>query len=134
MTMTTLRYAAAACLLVGMAAPRAAGAQDADSAIIPDTAAAGYVGKRVTVEGRVANVKVGRHHGTTFLNFRFPYPDHSFSAWIPDSVSGAFPGVERLAGRRVRVTGTVWMQDDKWPAVTLQRREDLVELPDDPQR
>jgi hypothetical protein len=114
---------------LALAAPAAASSQ---VPIVPDTSAARHVGQVVTVEGRVANVKVGRHHGTTFLNFRDPYPDHSFSAWIPDSVAGQFPAVERLAGRTVRVTGTVWMQDDKWPAITLYRREDLMEVQDPP--
>jgi hypothetical protein len=107
-------------------------AQEQVPSVVPDTLAGSHVNQRITVEGRVANVKVGRHHGTTFLNFRFPYPDHSFSAWIPDSVAGQFPAVERLAGRTVRVTGTVWMQDDKWPAITLYRREDLMEVQDPP--
>lgn len=127
-----MRMPILALLLLAMPAQRLLA--QAASPVVPDTSAGAYVNQRVTVEGRVANVKVGRHHGTTFLNFRFPYPDHSFSAWIPDSASGAFPGVEHLAGRRVRVTGTVWMQDGKWPAITLQRREDLVELPDDGDR
>jgi hypothetical protein len=110
-----------------LAAPVAA--QDTGAVIVPDTLAAQHVGRVVTVEGRIATVKVSRHRGTTYLNFRFPYPDHSFSAWIPDSVAGEFPGVEALAGRTVRVTGEVWMQDGKWPAMTLRRRTELVEVP-----
>jgi hypothetical protein len=109
------------------AAPAAA--QDASAVIVADTLAAHHVGQVVTVEGRIATVKVSQHRATTYLNFRFPYPDHSFSAWIPDSLAAEFPGVEALAGRTVRVTGEIWMQDGKWPAVTLRRRTDLVELP-----
>ena len=104
-------------------------AQDAPPIVVADTAAIHHVGEVVTVEGPIANVHVGAHRKTTFLNFRFRYPDHSFSAWIPDSVVGAFPGLATLEGRVVRVTGKVWMQDDKWPAITLLRPQDLEELP-----
>jgi len=101
-----------------------------DVPVVPDTAAARYVGQRVTVEGLVATVKVATHRHTTFLNFRFPYPDHSFSAWIADTLASRFPAPAELERRRVRVTGVVWMQDGKWPAVTLERPEDLVILAD----
>jgi hypothetical protein len=105
-------------------------AQDAPPIVVADTQAIHHVGEVVTVEGRIANVHVGAHRKTTYLNFRFPYPEHSFSAWIPDSVVGAFPGLAALEGRTVRVTGKVWMQDGKWPAITLLRREDLEARPD----
>ena len=93
--------------------------------VVPDTAAARYVGQRVTVEGPVASVKVSTHRRTTYINFRFPYPDHSFSAWIADTLASAFPPPAALERRRLRVTGVVWMQDGKWPAVTLERPSDL---------
>jgi hypothetical protein len=101
-----------------------------DAVVVPDTAAARYVGQRVTIEGPVATVKVAPHRHTTFLNFRMPYPDHSFSAWIADTLASRFPAPAQLERQRVRVTGVVWMQDGKWPAVTLERPEDLVIVPD----
>lgn len=120
-----LRAAGALVFAVAVAPPARA-----QTAVVPDTAAAGYVGQRITVEGVVATVKVSAHRHTTYLNFRFPYPDHSFSAWIADTLANRFPAPAALERRRVRVTGVVWMQDGKWPAVTLERSEDLVIVAD----
>jgi hypothetical protein len=126
--MPTLLLRAACALVSAVAVTTPALAQDA--VVVPDTAAARYVGQRVTVEGLVATVKVASHRHTTFLNFRLPYPDHSFSAWIADTLASRFPAPAELERRRVRVTGVVWMQDGKWPAMTLERPEDLVIVPD----
>ncbi len=126
--MSNLLLRAACALAIVTATATPALAQDA--LVVPDTAAARYVGQRVTVEGLVATVKVSAHRHTTYLNFRFPYPDHSFSAWIADTLASRFPAPAELERRRVRVTGVVWMQDGKWPAVTLERPEDLVVVAD----
>jgi hypothetical protein len=126
--MKTLRLRAACALVFAGAVTTPAFAQT--PLVVPDSAAARYVGQRVTVEGLVATVKVAAHRHTTFLNFRFPYPDHSFSAWIADTLASRFPAPAELERRRVRVTGVVWMQDGKWPAVTLERPEDLVIVAD----
>lgn len=115
---------------LAIALPRVAPAQAAP--VVADTLAARHVGEVVTVEGTVARVKVGKHMHTTYLNFGADYPNHTFSAWIPDSAVGAFPGLERLEGRRVRVTGKVFMQDDKWPAVVLTTAGQLEALPPTP--
>lgn len=109
------------------AAP-AAGPPPAQGEVITDTAAGRYVGHTVTVEGTIANVKVSAHQGFVFLNFGAPYPSQTISAFIPDSVAAKFPDVERWAGRRARVTGLIWLQDGKWPAVTLEDPALLVEV------
>jgi hypothetical protein len=99
---------------------------------VPDTAAARYVGREITVEGTVARVKPSRHQQTTFLNFGRDYPDQTFSVWIPDSVSARFGGDSALAplvGKSVRARGTVWLQDGKWPAMTILEPSRLVVLP-----
>ena len=116
-----LRFAPAFLLASAATAPLHAQA----ALVVPDTAAARYVGQRVTVEGPVASVKVATHRHTTYINFRFPYPEHSFSAWIADTLASTFPSPAELEHRRIRVTGVVWMQDGKWPAVTLERPSDL---------
>ena len=126
--MPTLLLRATLALVTAVAVTTPALAQDA--VVVPDTAVARHVGERVTVEGPVATVKVSAHRHTTYLNFRHPYPDHSFSAWIADTLAGRFPAPAELEGRRVRVTGVVWMQDGKWPAVTLERPEDLAIVAD----
>jgi hypothetical protein len=126
--MSSLLLRAACALVLAGAVTTPALAQNI--LVVPDTAAARYVGQRVTVEGLVATVKVSAHRHTTYLNFRFPYPDHSFSAWIADTLASRFPAPAELERRRVRVTGVVWMQDGKWPAVTLERPEDLSVVAD----
>jgi hypothetical protein len=126
--MPSLLVRAACAIVTAVAVTSPVLAQDA--LVVPDTAAARHVGQRVTVEGLVATVKVSAHRHTTYLNFRFPYPDHSFSAWIADTLAGRFPAPSELERRRVRATGVVWMQDGKWPAVTLERPEDLVIVAD----
>lgn len=126
--MPRLLLRAACALMTAAAATTPALVQDA--VVVKDTAAARYVGQRVTVEGLVASVKVSAHRHTTYLNFRLPYPDHSFSAWIADTLASRFPAPAELERRRVRVTGVVWMQDGKWPAVTLERPEDLAIVAD----
>lgn len=126
--MPTLLLRTACALVLGGAVSSPALAQS--PLVVPDTAAARYLGQRVTVEGLVATVKVSAHRHTTYLNFRFPYPDHSFSAWIADTLASRFPAPAELERRRVRVTGVVWMQDGRWPAVTLERPEDLAIVAD----
>jgi len=39
------------------------------------------------------------------------------------------PALAALAGRRVRATGTVWLQDGKWPAITVADSARLVVVP-----
>lgn len=107
-------------------------AQSTTAPVVPDSAAARYVGREVTVEGTVARVKPSQHQRTTFLNFGADYPNHTFSVWVPDSALARVGGPDALAalaGRRVRVRGTVWLQDQKWPAVTLLDSARLVVVP-----
>jgi len=104
--------------LVGLLVARPVVAQAA-SVIIPDTAAYKVVGQTVTIEGRVAQVKDRAHHGYAYLNFNAPYPGHSFSVWIPDSVAAKFGDLTRWEGKRLRATGLVWLQNNEWPAMTI---------------
>ena len=117
----------------GVTHAQAAPVTHADSAVVvPDSAAARYVGREVTVEGTVARVKPSRHQQTIFLNFGADYPNHTFSVWVPDSAAarlGGVPALAALAGRRVRATGTVWLQDGKWPAITVADPGRLVVVP-----
>ena len=133
--------AAALALLVGgarvasaQAAPaRAEGAAGSAVVVVPDTAAARYAGREVTVEGVVARVKPSRHRRTTFLDFGAAHPSHTFSVHVPDSALarvGGAPALAALAGERVRATGTVWMQDGKWPAVTVTQAGRLALAPE----
>lgn len=100
--------------------------------VVPDTVARRYVGREITVEGTVARVKPSHHRQNTFLNFGQDYPNQTFSVWVPDSANARFHGDTALAaftGKRVRVTGTVWLQDNKWPAMTIVDPSRLVLAP-----
>jgi len=87
--------------------------------VVPDTLAAGHVGEVITVEGRVHDVHVSSQRGVSFLNFGGAFPRITFTAHVPDSVAARIPGLTGLGGRGVRVTGRIWLQDDKWPAITI---------------
>ena len=87
--------------------------------VVPDTLALRHLGEVVTVEGRVNDVHVSSKRATTFMNFGGAFPNITFAAHVPDSVGVRIPGLTGLGGKRVRVTGKVWLQDDKWPAITV---------------
>jgi len=96
---------------------------------VPDSAARRVVGSTAQVVGTVVDVKDGAHHGYAYLNFGGPYPQHTFSVWIPDSVMHRFGDLQRFTGKRVRATGLVWLQNNEWPAMTLLDPKDLELLP-----
>jgi hypothetical protein len=94
--------------------------------VVPDTLALKHLGEVVTVEGRVNDVHVSSKRATTFMNFGGAFPDITFSAHVPDSVGARIVGLNGLGGRRVRVTGEVWLQDEKWPAITVSDPAQIV--------
>jgi hypothetical protein len=102
-------------LPLALLAARALSAQT----LVPDTLALQHVGEVVTVEGTVHDVHVSSHRGMTFMNFGGAFPNVTFSAWVPDSVGARIAGLTGLGGRRVRVTGRIWLQEEKLPAITV---------------
>jgi hypothetical protein len=96
---------------------------------VPDSAARRVVGSTTSVVGVVAEVKDRAHHGYAYLNFGGGYPRHTFSVWIPDSAMSRFGDLQRFAGKRVRATGLVWLQNNEWPAMTLVDPKHLELLP-----
>jgi molybdate/tungstate transport system substrate-binding protein len=99
-----------------------------ESGIVPDTAAAHYVGRVVTIEGVVAKVKIAAHRHVAFLNFGADFPRQTLSAFVPDTVWQRFGDLTKWQGKRARVTGEVWLQDGRWPAVTVTDSARLVEV------
>lgn len=79
--------------------------------------------------GTVAQVKDRAHHGFAYLNFERPHPVESFAVLIPDSVVARFGDLTRFEGHRARATGTLWLQDGKYPAMTLTDPAALELLP-----
>ncbi len=97
-------------------------------ALVPDTLAGRHVGEVVAVEGTVHDVHVSSQRGVSFMNFGGAFPNITFSAHVPDSVGARIPGLTGLGGKRVRVTGKVWLQDGKWPAITVTDPAQLTPL------
>ena len=97
--------------------------------IVSDSLADGHVGEVVTVEGLVHDVHISTRHRTIYFNFRAGYPDQSFSAIVPDSAFDRFPDAAKWGMMRVRVTGLIWLQDGKTPAVTLSDPAALERAP-----
>ncbi len=86
--------------------------------IVPDAMAAAYVGRHVTLEGVVAAVTATRSSpGMHILHLGAVHPAETLTIWIPDTLR--LSALHRLRGRRVRVTGAVWLYEGLWPAVTL---------------
>ncbi|MBA2564124.1 MAG: thermonuclease family protein [Gemmatimonadetes bacterium] len=103
-------------------AGRASGAEEAT--VVRDVDAADHVGETVTVQGLVADVHTSRR-GNTFLNFGSPYPDHTFSALVPEAALPLFPNLASWAGRDVRITGGVQLYRGK-PQIILEDSSQLT--------
>lgn len=69
--------------------------------------AAKYIGKTVTVEGRVSEVKFDDRSGVTFIDMGGRYPNHTFTGIIFSDSTGKFPDVASYEGRIIGVTGMV---------------------------
>lgn len=97
--------------------------------VVADSAAHTVLGQLATIEGTVAEVKTHARHGYVYLNLGGRFPDHSLGVLIPVAARERFGDLEQLLGRRIRVTGQVWLQDGKWPAVTVSQPIALSVLP-----
>ena len=102
---------------------------DVTPVLVTDSASARYIGRLARVEGTVAQVKDHAHHGFAYLNFGRPHPDESFSVLIPDSALARFGDLTRFEGHRASATGILWLQDGKYPAMTLTDPAALELLP-----
>ena|SRR2546427_6012255 len=109
---------------VGIASLAAAAAASAQQRVVPDSAAAAYVGQTVGVEGSVASVHVSRS-GTIFLNFGAAYPNQTFAAVIFRSAASRFPNPQQWEGRHVRVTGLVKLYRGR-PEIVLNESSQIA--------
>lgn len=96
--------------------------------VIPDSAAAQYVGQTVTIEGTVVSVSSARRSPTVFLNFGSAYPNQTFTAVIFASATSHFPNPRQWEGKRVRVTGRVRLYRGR-PEIVLDDPSQLVLAP-----
>ncbi len=97
--------------------------------VVADSLASKHVGEVVTVEGLVRDVHISTRHRTIYFNFTAPYPGQTFSAIVPDSAFDRFPDAAKWGMTLVRVTGRVWLQDGRTPAVTLTDPARLQRVP-----
>jgi hypothetical protein len=123
-----MRSGPALFLLLTACAPASRGGPVAPLSVT-DAGVRGAIGKVAAVSGPVAQVKTRAHHGFAYLNFGGRFPEHTFSVLIPDSVVARFGDLTRFEGHRARATGPVWLQDDKYPAMTLTDPAALELLP-----
>ncbi|HUM03318.1 MAG TPA: hypothetical protein VL084_13600 [Thermoanaerobaculia bacterium] len=97
----------------------------AGETVVPDTEAAKYVDKKVSVKGVVAGIGVSRAD-ITYLSFGKPYPYQIFSAVIPKEVRSKFPNPAKWQGKTITVTGTVTLRRDK-PQIVLDDPSQIAE-------
>jgi hypothetical protein len=84
-----------------------------DLPVIKDSEAAQFVGQNVEVQGLVVAVTTSRK-GNTFINFGVPYPNQTFTRWIPPgSTLAADPWVQSLRGKVIGISGTVQLYKGK---------------------
>ena len=122
-----MRFAPAVLLLLACAPP--APPSDVAPASVSAREAGAAIGQTAVVTGDVVQVKARAHGGYAYLNFGGRFPDHAFAVLIPDSVVARFGDLMRFEGHRARATGQVWLQDAKWPAMTLTDPAALELLP-----
>jgi hypothetical protein len=79
-----------------------------------------HLGRRVTVEDIVAQVRDSRSGDTTFLNFGAPYPRQALSALVLARNRELFPGLPQWRNKRVRVTGTVVAGETGKPIIVCE--------------
>jgi len=92
-------------------------AADAPPGLTPDEAAQS-VGQKIVMGGKVSEVRVAEN-GDVSLNFGGDYPGEIFSVLIPHREAKKFPTFAELAGKTVRVTGTVKLEGDR-PRIVLK--------------
>ena len=78
----------------------------------------------MTVAGTV--VKVFRsNNGNTFLNFGAPYPNQTFTGFIPRSAPvSADISLSTFEGKKVRITGTIELYKDK-PEIKINSSQQI---------
>jgi DNA/RNA endonuclease YhcR with UshA esterase domain len=91
---------------------------------ISDSEAVQHIGQRVTVQGMVIKVTTSRA-GNTFLNFGAPYPNQTFTGYIPAGTPLALdPWTSSLQGKVVGITGVVALYKGK-PEIKILSKEQI---------
>jgi hypothetical protein len=78
-----------------------------DVPTVSPSEAANHIGEEVIVEGVIFDVGYSARSDTTFLNMGGKYPNHTFTAVIPESAKPLFPEARSWEGQKVRIRGVV---------------------------
>ena len=101
-------------------------AQANDLPVITDSEAAKFVGQNVEVRGSVVAVTTSRK-GNTFINFGAPYPNQTFTGYLPaGSASALDPWVQSLRGKTIGVSGVVELYKGK-PEIRVTDKSQIKE-------
>lgn len=87
-----------------------------------------FVGRNVTVEGKISDVHFSKS-GVTFIDIGGKYPRYRFTALIPLQSAAHFENVQGYEGRLVEITGMVEMYRGK-PEIVLTA-PDQIQVIDD---
>src|SRR6267154_1161334 len=75
-----------------------------------------HSGAPAVVKGKIAEVNVGER--IVRLNFEQPYPKNPFTAVIFPANTNKFPGIEKLKGKTVQVSGKIAVYRER-PQIVL---------------
>ena len=95
------------------------------SSIIDACEAVKYIGEFKTIKGYVADVFVSNSN-TVFINFKYSYPNHCFTAVIFPSDKNNFGNVYDYEGKNVQVEGTIQYYESK-PEIILKNTSQIIE-------
>jgi hypothetical protein len=98
-----------------------------DLPVIKDSEAAQFVGQSLEVRGLVVAVSTSRK-GNAFINFGAPYPNQTFTGYIPAGTALANdPWLQSLRGKTVGITGLVELYKGK-PEIRVSDKSQIKEL------
>jgi hypothetical protein len=98
-----------------------------DLPVIKDSEAAQFVGQSLEVRGLVVAVSRSRK-GNAFINFGAPYPNQTFTGYIPAGTALADdPWLQSLRGKTIGITGVVQLYKGK-PEMRILDKSQIKEL------
>jgi hypothetical protein len=95
-----------------------------DPVPVPAIDAGQFVGRKISVEGQVAAVRVSPR-GPLVLDLERPYPNAAISIVVPRSLEKQFSDLGKWRGKRVIARGTVIKNSDHLE-LTIEVAADLV--------
>ena len=95
-----------------------------DLPVIKDSEATQFVGQNVEVKGLVVAVHTSRK-GNTFINFGVPYPNQTFTGWIPPgSAVLDDASLASLSGKTIGIAGLIQLYKGK-PEIRILSKDQI---------